>query len=199
MYEYFLAALAFGLSAGLQPGPLSVIILHQTLTRGLPAGLRACLAPLVTDGPIILVTTLALPHLESLAGFTTFLNLAGGLYLLVIARSMFFSSVHPVHGAAAPLTGSLGTAIRINLLNPNPYLFWFTVGGGTILRGSHAQAVVFIATAITTLIATKMGVALLASRCQPLLSDRIHQRVMRSLAASLALFGLLAMARAFPA
>lgn len=199
MLEYFLAALAFGLSAGVQPGPLTVIILHQTLTRGLSAGLRACLAPLFTDGPIILVTTLALPHLESLSGFTTGLNLIGGIYLLVIARSMFRAPVHPVQGASGPVVGSLKTAIRINLLNPNPYLFWFTVGGGYILRGSHAQALLFIIIAITTLIATKMGVALLASRCQPLLSDHAHRLVMRFLAASLALFGLLAIARAFPA
>ncbi|MBF0417465.1 MAG: LysE family transporter [Magnetococcales bacterium] len=200
MYEYFLAALAFGLSAGMQPGPLTVIILHQTLTQGLAAGLRACLAPIFSDGPIILITTLALPHLESISGFTTLLNLTGGLYLLAIARSMAVTPPLPAQQTPCDtMTGSLSTAIRINLLNPYPYLFWFTVGGGYILRGTQAQALVFITTAITTLITTKMGVALLASRCQPFLSEQGHRLLTRLLATSLALFGILGILRPFSA
>ena len=54
MNEFFLSALSFGLAAGLKPGPLGVIVIQQTLSRGLPAGVRASLAPLVTDGPIII-------------------------------------------------------------------------------------------------------------------------------------------------
>ncbi|MEO5346743.1 MAG: LysE family transporter [Magnetococcus sp. YQC-9] len=212
MFEFFLAALAFGLSAGLQPGPLTVIILHQTLTHGLPAGLRACLAPLFSDGPIIGVTILALPHLNAMSGFASVLNLVGGIYLFWIARSMaaspmvglapssasdseIASPTQRVASDPSALQGSLGTAIRINLLNPNPYLFWFAVGGSQILRGTVVEAALFIATFLVTITTTKMAVALLAARCQTLLTDTGHRWVMRLLAGSLALFGLLAIGR----
>jgi threonine/homoserine/homoserine lactone efflux protein len=52
MNEFILAALVFGLTAGFQPGPLSIIVIHQTLTYGLKSGIKACLAPIITDGPI---------------------------------------------------------------------------------------------------------------------------------------------------
>ena len=54
MSEFFLSALAFGLAAGLKPGPLGVVVIQQTLSHGLPGGLKASMAPLITDGPIII-------------------------------------------------------------------------------------------------------------------------------------------------
>jgi hypothetical protein len=54
MNEFFFAALSFGLAAGLKPGPLGIIVIQQTLSKGLRAGVRASLAPLITDGPIII-------------------------------------------------------------------------------------------------------------------------------------------------
>ncbi|HTE39574.1 MAG TPA: hypothetical protein VK629_02020 [Steroidobacteraceae bacterium] len=56
MNEFFFAALSFGLAAGLKSGPLGVIVIQQTLSKGLPAGVLASLAPLITDGPIIIAT-----------------------------------------------------------------------------------------------------------------------------------------------
>jgi threonine/homoserine/homoserine lactone efflux protein len=50
MTEFFFSALSFGLAAGLKPGPLGIIVIQQTLSKGLSAGVRASLAPLITDG-----------------------------------------------------------------------------------------------------------------------------------------------------
>jgi threonine/homoserine/homoserine lactone efflux protein len=46
-------ALVFGLSAGLSPGPLMTLVIAETLKRGIPAGIRIAVAPLITDLPII--------------------------------------------------------------------------------------------------------------------------------------------------
>src|SRR5918998_881069 len=82
MNEFFLSALSFGLAAGLKPGPLGVIVIQQTLSRGLPAGVRASLAPLITDGPIIIAALWFLSQFKSIDLFAAALSLVGGAYLL---------------------------------------------------------------------------------------------------------------------
>src|SRR5215207_10511679 len=89
MNEFFLSALSFGLAAGLKPGPLGVIVIQQTLSRGLSAGVRASLAPLVTDGPIIIAALWLLSQFKSINLFAAALSLVGGLYLLWLSRKIF--------------------------------------------------------------------------------------------------------------
>ncbi len=67
---------------------------------------------------------------------------------------------------------SLATAVKVNFLNPGPYLFWFTVGGNYIVRGSTAESLVFVITSIGALIVSKVTVAVLAVRFFPSLEGR---------------------------
>src|SRR5687767_16038230 len=89
MSEFFLSALSFGLAAGLKPGPLGVIVIQQTLSRGLPAGVRAILAPLITDGPIIIAALWFLAQFKSIDLFAAALSLVGGAYQFWLAAKMF--------------------------------------------------------------------------------------------------------------
>lgn len=66
MNEFFFSALSFGLAAGLKPGPLGIVVIQQTLTKGLLSGFRASLAPLITDGPIIIVALWLLSNFKSI-------------------------------------------------------------------------------------------------------------------------------------
>ncbi|MBS0337817.1 MAG: LysE family transporter, partial [Proteobacteria bacterium] len=89
MSEFFFSALSFGLASGIKPGPLGIIVIQQTLSRGLPAGVRASLAPLVTDGPIIIAALWFLSQFKSIDLFVAGLGVLGGLYLLWLAARMF--------------------------------------------------------------------------------------------------------------
>jgi hypothetical protein len=89
MNEFFLAALSFGLAAGLKPGPLGVMVIQQALSRGLLAGVQAGLAPLITDGPIIIAALWCLSQFKSIELFAAALSLAGGAYLLWLSAKMF--------------------------------------------------------------------------------------------------------------
>jgi len=89
MNEFFFSALSFGLAAGLKPGPLGMVVIQQTLSRGLPSGVRASLAPLVTDGPIIMAALWLLSQCKSINLFAAALSLVGGLYVLWLSRKMF--------------------------------------------------------------------------------------------------------------
>jgi threonine/homoserine/homoserine lactone efflux protein len=189
MSEFFFSALSFGLAAGLKPGPLGIVVIQQTLSRGLPSGLRASLAPLVTDGPIIIAALWLLSQFKSIDLFAAALSLVGGLYLLWLAWKM--CRVQSMSRSFRSASGSsLGTAVKVNLLNPGPYLFWFTVGGSYIVRGTTTESMVFVVTAIGTLIAAKIAVALLAANVLPSLESRGYLATMRALAALLGVFGV---------
>jgi threonine/homoserine/homoserine lactone efflux protein len=86
MNEFFFAALSFGLAAGLKPEPLGIIVIQQTLSKGLPAGVRASLAPLITDGPIIIAALWLLTQFKSIDLFAAALGLLGGLYIGLACR-----------------------------------------------------------------------------------------------------------------
>jgi threonine/homoserine/homoserine lactone efflux protein len=149
MNEFFFSALSFGLAAGLKPGPLGIVVIQQTLSRGLPSGVRASLAPLVTDGPIIIAALWLLSQFKSINLFAAALSLVGGLYLLWLSRKMFRVQNISISSKLGS-SSSLGTAVKVNLLNPGPYLFWFTVGGSYIVRGTTTESMVFVANRVTT-------------------------------------------------
>ena len=196
MNEFFFSALSFGLASGIKPGPLGIVVIQQTLSRGLPAGVRASLAPLVIDGPIIIAALWLLSKFKSIALLTAVMSLVGGIYLLWLAAKMF--RVHELSlSRKLQSQGSLATAIKVNLLNPGPYLFWVTVGGSYIIRSTAFESAVFVVTAIAALIATKVAVALLASRFLPALESRGYLLAMKVLAAAMVWFGLLSIVRAF--
>lgn len=195
MNEFFLSALSFGLAAGIKPGPLGIVVIQQTLSRGLPAGARASLAPLLTDGPIILAAFWLLSNFRSIDLLAAALGLAGGIYLLWLAARMFRVRDISLSGQLRS-QGSLATAVKVNFLNPGPYLFWFTVGGSYLIRGTAFEGMVFVATAIGALIAAKLAVAILASRFLPALESPGYMLTMKLLAAALAGFGVLSIIRA---
>jgi threonine/homoserine/homoserine lactone efflux protein len=195
MNEFFFAALSFGLAAGLKPGPLGIIVIQQTMSKGLSAGARASLAPLITDGPIIIAALWLLTQFKSIDLFAAALGLLGGLYLVWLAMKLLRTKEISLAGKLNS-QGSLLTAVKVNLLNPDPYLFWFTVGGSYIIRGSSLESIVFVVTAIGTLIASKLLVALLAARFFSSLESRGYLLAMRLLAGTLIWFGLVSIVKA---
>lgn len=195
MNEFFFSALSFGLAAGLKPGPLGVIVIQQTLSRGLPAGVRASLAPLITDGPIIIAALWLLSQFKSIDLFAAALSLVGGVYLLWLSAKMFRISKISLSGKLQSQS-SLAAAVKVNFLNPGPYLFWFTVGGSYIIRGSAAESLVFVVTSIGALIVSKIAVAVLAVRFFPSLESRGYLLTMKFLAGTLVWFGLVSIVKA---
>jgi threonine/homoserine/homoserine lactone efflux protein len=154
------------------------------------------MAPLITDGPIILVALLLLPRFQEFMPIVAGVSLLGGLYLLWIGSKLVRIRVIPMESQSIA-GASLRSAVKVNLLNPSPYLFWFSVGGAYILLGTTAQALVFVAVAIGTLIASKILVAGITAAAKPLLQGVAYVRVMKVLAGGLIVFGGLLLVRSF--
>ena len=114
MIESAIAAIAFGLSGGLSPGPLLALVVAETLARGRRAGFAVAAAPLLTDGPIIAATVLLLGRIESSEPALGIVNLAGGAPALIglpIGSSIIakeatgqpLENPSPVHGGVIAL------------------------------------------------------------------------------------------------
>ena len=144
MLIYLIQGIGYGFAAAMQPGPFQTYIISQALRNGWRRTLPAALAPLVSDGPIILLALLVLSRLpDSLASI---LHLASGLFVLYLARDALISwrkagSGNPEMSYATPtLTQqSLLRAATMNLVSPGPYIYWSLVAG-PILITSWRQA-----------------------------------------------------------
>ena len=55
MWFYIAQGLVYGFAAAAQPGPLQTYIISQAVARGWKRALPTALAPLISDGPIILL------------------------------------------------------------------------------------------------------------------------------------------------
>ena len=140
----FLQGAALGVSAAASPGPMQTFLISETLLGGFKRSFPIAFAPLATDLPIVALILLVLKQLPS--GATRLLSLAGGLYVLYLARGLWRQwragagqRFDAVADDASPWT-MLRRAVLMNFLNPNPYLFWGLVGG-PILLGALDQSV----------------------------------------------------------
>jgi threonine/homoserine/homoserine lactone efflux protein len=187
------SAVVFGLSAGFSPGPLLALVITQTLRYGVREGVKAALAPLVTDLPIILVSVLILRSLPDSRVILGCISMAGGLFVTYLA----WECIRTVRLEMADLDGgpqSLGKGVAVNALNPHPYLFWLTVGGPAVLGAwteSPARAVAFVAVFSACIVGAKLLVAFVAGRSGRLLTGKAYGAVMRALGLMLLFFAAL--------
>lgn len=192
LFAAFAWAVGLGLGAGLAPGPLSALVIGETLRHGGAAGVRVALSPLLSDLPVILVALGAVgtrprgdPALRLLAS-------AGAVYLLLLAAQTWRAEA-PAAVATGPAHGALRRGALVNLLNPHPWLFWLTVGAPYLLGAGSAatsRVVVFLAGFYLALVGAKMALALVTARLRARLPERGYRVVMRVLATVLVLFAL---------
>lgn len=148
MLAYAIQGLAYGLAAGAQPGPFQTYIISQALSRGWRRTLPAALAPMISDGPIILLVFLVLSQVPE--RLQRFLHIASGLFILYLAwgawRAWRSSNVERVTMTASGKQPLIQAAL-MNALSPGPYLFWSLVAGPTLLmawRDSPANGLGFL-------------------------------------------------------
>jgi threonine/homoserine/homoserine lactone efflux protein len=149
MLSFFIQGFVLGFPAAAQPGPLQAFYLGQTIKVGWRRTLPATLAPLLSDGPIIALVLLVLTQLPP--WLLSAMRIGGGVFLLYLAWGAWrdYRQYEPLSLAAAASAsqGSLGQAVLLNLLNPNPYIFWSAIAGPILLdawRISASHAAVFL-------------------------------------------------------
>ncbi len=189
---FALAGATLGLSGGLAPGPLTALVVRQSLTGGTREGVKVGLAPLVTDGPLLLLgawlagSLVAEPILAAI-------SLVGAAFLLYLAVESLRSSELALEPSDAP-RGTVWRAIATNLLNPHPYVFWFAIGGPLVARAHTTgplATLAFLVPFFTGLCGSKVVIAWAVGANRDRLSGPLYTWTLRALALALFAFALL--------
>lgn len=186
--SYVAAAFAFGLVAGINPGPLGVFVIHQTMSRGFRSGLYASCIPIVTDLPIVAVVVLLTLKLGELDWFVAAISIVGSLYLAIIAYRIFNSPGEIDPNADEIPSVDWLTGVKMNFLSPVPYIFWGTVGSAYVNSGTLFEACIFVAVLLVTLCSSKFVVAVAIKTLGERFSPRIYAGILRILAMPLLFF-----------
>lgn len=198
MFAYFLIGLGLGFPAAAQPGPFQAYLLGQTLKNGVRQTLPAAFAPLISDGPIILLVLVVLTRLP--ATFVTILQFSGGVFLLYLAWRAWlgFRRFQPIMPADADHNQNILEAALLNFLSPNPYIFWSTIAGPIFIAAwqtSPTDAVAFLLGFYGTLIGGFMVFIVLVGALGGM-SDRLGRLLTLISAGALAAFGVAQMVAA---
>lgn len=136
MWIYLIQGIGFGFAAASQIGPFQTFLITQALTRGWKRALPGAFAPLLSDGPIVLLSVLVLSQLPEWAQRAMYI--LGGFFVLYLAYGAFKSWRNFDETLAHPELSSQQTiykAAMTNALSPGAYLFWMFVTGPILVKG----------------------------------------------------------------
>ena len=193
MFGYVVAGLSFGLSAGFSPGPLFAMVISQTIQYGLKEGIKTAISPLITDVPIILLSSFLLSGIQNYTPLLGLVSLAGGIFLSFLAYENIRFKTTPFE-LDTKATSSITKGALVNALSPHPYLFWLMVGSPMLIN-SYAQGMGsvtgFILSFYIALVGSKICLALIVHQSRDFLQGRTYTTIMKLLGIVLFVFSLL--------
>ena len=136
MWLYLVQGIGYGFAAASQPGPFQAFLISQALTRGWKHTLPGAFAPLLSDGPIILLSVFVLSQLP--AGLQRAMYLIGGSFVLYLAYGAFKSWRDYDENVTHPELAGRQTILKAamtNALSPGAYFFWIFVTGPLLVHG----------------------------------------------------------------
>lgn len=189
--ETFLLALSLGVTSGLSPGPLLTLVISSALERGVAAGVRVAVAPLLTDLPIIVLTLFVTTRLPAI--WLEMLGSAGGVVVMYLGiRTWRRAATGSLQLGQTGGAGDMWRGVAVNVLNPHAWVFWMVVGGPIVARAWAQQpleGVLFVVTFTCCLVGSKIVIASVVGRSRGRLDDRRYQQALKACAILLVVLG----------
>ena len=190
---YLFTGFVLGLSAGLSPGPLLTLVISETLKHSAKEGIKVAIAPLMSDLPIVLTTFFILSRLSNMQPVLGTISVAGALFLVYLGcESIFFKGIDIETENVKPQ--SIKKGIIANFLNPNPYMFWFTIGTPTVLKALKVNilsASLYIISFYLLLVGSKVLIAIVVGKSRFFLKSNNYIYTIRILGIILLLFAIM--------
>ncbi len=178
--ESLVLGIVVGVVAGLLPGAHFVLVATTALERGLRQGLVAAALPLGSETFVLLIAVVALASLPE--GALRWVGIVGGVLLLYMAWRILRDARHSdPQEKAGKAKGHLARVALMGVISPDPWIFWFIIGGPLFLnrwRIAPLEGVAFAAAFIVCLVAVRAGVAWAASRGRNVLSRTWYRRAL---------------------
>ncbi len=165
MPGYLFLGMTYAFAAAVQPGPFQTYLISQTLSNGWRRTMPAAFAPLLSDGPIIILVLLVLSRMPE--WLVKVLQCVGGIFLLYLAIIAFITWRNFDLKKAVQDQSNRRTVLKatlVNLLNPAPYISWSLVMGPLLLkswREAPANGIGLLVGFYTTMIIATLGIMLL--------------------------------------
>ena len=189
-FSLIVSGIIFGIAAGISPGPLLALIISETLQHGIKEGMKVAIAPLITDAPVRIIAIIITSRLSQITTFTGIVSLIGGSYLTYLAITMLkLKEVKIDIKKVKPQ--SLIKGITTNLLNPNLYIFWFSIAAPIIIKAPNlGMKSSFLISFYTVVIGINLGWVLLVGKARKVLKSREYILTMRVLGGLLFVYAL---------
>ncbi len=193
MMYYLLLGMTYAFAAAVQPGPFQSYLISQTLSKGWRRTLPAAFAPLISDGPIIVLVVILLSRIPG--WFINVLQCVGGVYLFYLAVDALkawrnYNMETVIHSSSS--RQSVMQAAVVNFLNPGPYLGWSLVMGPLLLKGwreTPVNGIALLAGFYISMIVSLMGIILLFAFAKTL-GPRVTRALIGVSTIALAYFGI---------
>lgn len=189
--------ITLGFTAGVLPGPLQTYLINTTLLLGWRKSLIIILAPLIMDGPLIVLVLFFFRQFPP--ELLRALQIAGGLFVLWLAWGAWQQvragvSIGPGEDGAVDSTQRqiMARAVLMNVLSPAPYVFWTTVNGPLLIQGlqqSVWHGLAFLVSFYGTFLLIMSLIVLLFDRLRRL-DERVTRAVLLITVVVLVFFGL---------
>ena len=190
-----LFGIIIGLAAGLSPGPLITLVVSETLKNGKKEGIQVAFSPLISESPIILFVLVILSSVADNFIIIGAISLLGACFLIYLGLSNLRANVKTSeddHGK----NNALLRGITANLLNPNAYMFWLTIGGPRILESNQVNlsaTILFILGFYMMLVGSKTTVAIVVDKSKTLIKSKYYAYIIRALGIVLIVFAFIFM------
>lgn len=189
-WHFLTSGVVLGLSAGLSPGPLSTLVISETLRHDMAAGAKVAIAPLITDLPIICLSVALLTRISERNLPLGIISFCGAVFLAYLGwESVRFRGTAFRHADAPPR--SLRKGVVANLLNPSPYLFWFSIGAPLLAEAMTKgipHILLFIGPFYLLLVGAKLFLAFMVGRSRAFLRSAQYVWAIRILGLLLFLY-----------
>ncbi len=193
MIAFLIRGMVFGLSAGISPGPLTALVISETLKHKTISGVKVAIAPLITDTPIILLCYFLLRQFSNVPVVLSLISIAGAFYIGWLGVESVQMKEFSIDLKSAR-EQSLLRGIVTNALSPHPYMFWMTVGATTMMQALNVNSVallLFLSGFYCCLIGAKITLAILVGLSKTILNSRAFVLVNNILGFVLIFFAIL--------
>ncbi len=183
-----------GLSAGIAPGPLLMLVISESLQHGIKSGIKVAFVPLITDLPIIILALFLSASLAGLDQILGVISITGGCFILYLAYNNLRIKAVELDEQVIRKPASLTKGIVANALSPHPYLFWLTVGAPMVskLRNDNdIVAILFVLSFYFCIVGSKTLMAILAGKSKSFMTSNLYIYTMKSLGILLCLFAII--------
>ena len=184
--------ITLGLTAGFSPGPLSALVISETFSHNTKAGIKASLAPFITDAPIVLGSYLLLQKLSYLSWLLGALSVFGAVYLFYLGISGFKTDQELSIQKQPPK--SIFKAVIVNFASPHHYIFWIMIGSPILVKALHVSNIAFIAFLAgfyCCLIGSKIFMAIVVGRSKKFFSPKTFFNIQKLLGIVLMIFAVI--------